>query len=346
MKFPYKSVAIFFSSFPFAVSTYALSTSDDLETIYGPIEIVGVNPSTQSVAGMNVPAEILATQRVSTSDTARLLQDVPGVSLYGAGGLSNLPAIHGMADDRVLVQVDGMGLMSACPNHMNSPLSYIDPSNVASINVFAGITPVSAGGDSLGGTILVSSAPPEFATSIEKTIMKGQAGTFYRSNGDAYGGNFSAIYANEWFNLTYAGSTAQSTNYKTAQDFKPAAPAAPDRGWLAGNEVGSSAYEAANNSLSLATRIANQLIQFNASVQDVPYELFPNQRMDMTKNNNKQFKLSFAGDYPWGTANARIFEQITHHQMQFGEDKQFQYGAAEGMPMDTDGKTRGASALA
>jgi iron complex outermembrane receptor protein len=45
----------------------------------------------------------LAARRTSTSDSARLLQDVPGVSLYGAGGISSLPAIHGLADDRLRV---------------------------------------------------------------------------------------------------------------------------------------------------------------------------------------------------------------------------------------------------
>ena len=91
-------------------------------------------------------------------DTAQLLDAQPGVSLYGNGGVSSLPAIHGMADDRVRIKVDGMDLISACANHMNPPLSYIDPSNVGSIKVFAGITPVSMGGDSIGGTISVDFA--------------------------------------------------------------------------------------------------------------------------------------------------------------------------------------------
>ena len=78
-----------------------------------------------------------------------------------------------------------MGLMPACPNHMNSTLSYIDPTDVASVKVFAGITPVSVGGDSIGGTIQVISAAPEFAAEGEKTLIKGHTGAFYRSNGNA-----------------------------------------------------------------------------------------------------------------------------------------------------------------
>jgi len=57
----------------------------------------------------------LADKLPATSDSARLLEDVPGVSLYGAGGVSSLPAIHGLADDRLRIKVDGMDLISSCP---------------------------------------------------------------------------------------------------------------------------------------------------------------------------------------------------------------------------------------
>ena len=48
--------------------------------------------------------------RPATSDTTSLLRDVPGVSLYGAGGLSSLPVIHGLADDRLRIKLEGMDL--------------------------------------------------------------------------------------------------------------------------------------------------------------------------------------------------------------------------------------------
>ncbi len=161
----------------------------------------------------------------ATSDTAVLLGDLPGISLYGAGGVSSLPAIHGLADDRLRIKVDGMDLISACGNHMNPPLSYIDPTNVGSVQVFSGSTPVSVGGDSIGGAILVNSAEPEFARPGEGTLLKGQAGTFYRSNGNGMGGNASFTVANEKLSLTYSGSTAKSDNFTAGGDFKPAGPA-------------------------------------------------------------------------------------------------------------------------
>ena len=105
----------------------------------------------------------VAPYRAASSDSARLLDRLPGISLYGAGGVSSLPAIHGLADDRIRIKVDGMDLISSCANHMNPPLSSIDPTNVGSVTLFAGITPVSVGGDSIAGTIQVNSAAPVFA---------------------------------------------------------------------------------------------------------------------------------------------------------------------------------------
>ncbi|BCK86900.1 hypothetical protein MIZ01_0666 [Sideroxyarcus emersonii] len=278
----------------------------------------------------------------NTSDTARLLEGLPGVSVYGAGGVSSLPAIHGMADDRVRIKVDGMDLISACANHMNPPLSYIDPGNVGSVKVLAGITPVSAGGDSIGGTILVDSQAPEFARDGQGTLLKGQAGVLYRSNGNARGANVTATTASENLSMMYSGSTVKAANYTAAQDFKAAGLAATGRGWLAGNEVGSSMYEAINQSIGVAMRQANHLVELKLGLQDIPYQGFPNQRMDMTGNSSKQANLRYTGQYDWGMLEARAYNENTHHRMNFLEDKQFYYGNAPGMPMETKGRNTGA----
>ncbi|MDP2694939.1 MAG: TonB-dependent receptor, partial [Gallionella sp.] len=337
------------------------------------VEVIGkkVQPlpalSDSALGGIDI-----ARQRAATSDTARLLDGQPGVSLYGAGGVSSLPAIHGLADDRLRIKVDGMDLISACGNHMNPPLSYIDPSNVGSVKVFAGITPVSVGGDSIGGTIQVDSAAPEFAVD-GGTLLKGQAGAFYRSNGNAQGGNLSAMIAGEQLSVTYSGSTTKAGDYSAGGDFKPAsyyanaAAAAKDAGdrVLGGDEVGSSMYKSTNQSLNFALRHENHLVEFKFGVQDIPYQGWPNQRMDMTGNDSQQFNLRYAGQYDWGALEARAYHEHTRHKMQFFDDKLYWYGSlapasyansgipctpsatcAAGMPMDTDGKNSGVVAKA
>ncbi|MBZ0090777.1 MAG: TonB-dependent receptor plug domain-containing protein [Sulfuricellaceae bacterium] len=275
-----------------------------------------------------------------SGDTADLLGGLPGVSLYGAGGVSSLPAIHGLADDRLRIKVDGMDLISACANHMNPPLSYIDPSNVGSVKVFAGIVPVSVGGDSLGGTIEASSPAPEFAAAGQGTLLKGRAGTFYRSNGDAKGGNVSATAASEQFSMTYRGSSVAAGNYSAANAFKPSGLAAGTSRWLAGDEVGSSAYQSENQSLAFALRHERHLLELRLGLQHIPYQGFPDQRMDMTDNRSEQANLHYTGQYRWGALEARVYNENTRHKMNFLEDK-LQISNPAGMPMDTEGKNAG-----
>lgn len=283
----------------------------------------------------------LQQMRAATSDSARLLQNIPGVSLYGAGAISSLPAIHGLADDRIRVQVDGMDLMAACPNHMNSALSYIDPSKVGSITVYAGITPVSVGGDSIGGTIQVKSAPPEFAEAGQPAFAKGQAGTFFRSNANAKGYNIGATWVGHDVNLSYSGSRSQADNYKAARDFKAVTRGRENGPLIPGNVVGSSAYSGSKNQeLALALRHEEHLLQLSVSRQTVGFEGFPNQRMDMTGNQNTLLNLRYTGRYQWGELEARLYDQDTRHNMDMGPDR---YSYGYGMPMDSKGKTRGAT---
>ena len=305
-----------------------------------------------------IAQEQLKSMAPATSDTASLLQNTPGLNLQGGGGVSSLPVVHGMADDRLRIKVDGMDLISACGNHMNPALSYVDPSNVGSAAVFAGITPVSVGGDSIGGTILVDSEDSEFAKPGEGILSKGEIGAFYRSNGNVQGGNVSATVASENASLSYRGSTAKAEDYKAGGDFKPAGLAAAGRGWLAADEVGSTMYKSNNQSIAMAVLNSNHQFDVKLGLQDIPYQGWANQRMDMTGNDSKQANLRYEGQYGWGELEARAYYENTKHAMQFGDDKLFWYGnpmpaapndgvpctpsagmmgCAAGMPMDTEG---------
>lgn len=323
----------------------ALTTGAMAETVLQEIEVTAEKASeVQLPGGTSLNAEDFEKLRSSTNDTAKLLGSLPGVSLYGAGGVSSLPVIHGLADDRLRIQVDGMNLTSACANHMNPPLSYIDPANLGSIEVFAGITPVSVGGDSIGGTIKVTAPAPEFATPEQGTLSKGQAGVFYRSNGNVMGGNASATWANEQVSITYTGSSVESDNYETADDnFKSTIPAAQTAGTVRvpdADEVGSSLYKSQNHALSIAARNENHLFELKLGLQDIPYQGFPNQRMDMTDNDSKHINLGYTGNYDWGDLGVRVYYENTRHSMNFLSEK-LQISNPAGMPMDTEGKTAG-----
>ncbi len=324
------------------------------------VDVTSSQPADNSTT---LDAATLLPMRAATSDTASLLSDVPGVSLYGAGGISSLPVIRGLADDRLRIKVDGTDLISACPNHMNPALSYIDPTRVERIQVYAGITPVSVGGDSIGGTIVVDSAKPKFAKADGGLLTTGEVGAFYRSNGNAMGANANVTLANEALSVTYTGSVVQSDNYTAGGDFKTSTATGQVGNTLALDEVGSTAYEAINQALDFALRNENHLFDLKLSYQNVPYENFPNQRMDMTDNKSSLANLSYVGDHDWGVLKARAYYEETKHEMDFGDDRRFWYGIASGgpnsingvpcspigpncaagMPMNTDGQTTGLS---
>ncbi|MBL8430171.1 MAG: TonB-dependent receptor [Dechloromonas sp.] len=281
-------------------------------------------------------AEIAAKHAV-TRDTAALLQDVPGVSLYGAGGVSSLPSIHGLADDRLRITVDGMDFIATCPNHMNPPLAYLDPNAVSKIKVYAGITPVSVGGDSIGGSIVAETRAPEFAAPGQGLLTKGEIGTFFRSNNNALGGNIGATVATENFSVSYTGAYSQADNYKAGGNFKTSTATGRIGHTLALDEVGSTAYESQTHTLGFALRGGNHLFEAKFGYQDVPKQLYPNQRMDMLGNEQKRVNLRYLGQYDWGMLEARAYYEEVDHFMDFGADKRFWYGSASGGPTAING---------
>jgi iron complex outermembrane receptor protein len=318
--------------------------------------VVVTAPTEADAWASTTPSENeLAAGRARSSDTASLLRDVPGVSLYGAGGVSSLPAIHGLADDRLRIRVDGMDLIASCPNHMNPALSYVDPSNVESLKVYAGLSPVSVGGDSIGGSIVAETRSPEFAEPGQGLLTKGEVGAFYRSNGDAHGGNMAATVASDSFSVSYTGAIAKADNYKAGGDFKDFTATGRAGHTLDRDVVGSSAYETRNHTLGFAMRGGNHLLELSLGYQDVPYQLYPNQRMDMLDNEQKRVNLRWLGQFDWGKLEARVYRETVDHYMDFGDDKQLVYGSLTdlnnpavsysvvGMPMYTESATNGFS---
>jgi iron complex outermembrane receptor protein len=284
-------------------------------------------PRPTVVEPRSVDPATLRSLGAATSDTANLLRGIPGVSLQGAGGASSLPVIHGMASDRLRVKVDGMDLIASCPNHMNPPLSYLDPSAVAALEVWAGIAPVSAGGDSIGGTIVARTRDPEFAAAGQPPRVGGEAGVWLRSNGEGHGLNLSARYTTETLALSYSGALARSGNYDAGGDFKPATLVETGRPghMLPLDEVGSTAYETRNHNLGLAWRAGEHLLDLRLGLQEVPEQLYPNQRMDMLKNDQQRVNLRYLGRFDWGRLEARVYDEQVDHFMDFGADKRFYY---------------------
>ena len=320
-----------------------------LIAVCGPVPAFAADPVADEIVvkgNAGDGKETRESKRARTSDTASLLADQPGVALQGAGGVSSLPVVDGLADDRLCITIDGMMLISCCPNHMNPPLSYLDPSQVGTLKVYAGISPVSLGGDSIGATVVAETPAPRFAES-GKSLTGGEVGTYYRSNGDARGGNLSLSFSTDNLNFTYRGSIARSDDYSAGGDFKTFTGTGRPGETLPLDVVGSTAYETQNHLFGVALRSGDDLYDATFGYQHVPYQFYPNQRMDMLNNQDYRLNLHYTGKKSWGSLETRLYGQLVDHYMDFGQDKKFFYGTAPniapGMPMYTKGKTGGAT---
>lgn len=265
--------------------------------------------------GVSMTGETLNARRFAINDTAALLEGFPGVSLYSGGGVSSLPVINGLGDDRLKIVVDGMSITSVCPNHMNPALSYIDPAVVGQLNVYAGVVPVSQGGDSIGGAIVVKSSSPVFAQDGKDLYTSGNITAFHRSNGNVNGLSIYANAASEKFSIGYEGNTVDAGNYKDGN----------------GQVVGASRYKVRNNVLKLAAQTSPSLYTLNIGWQDIPVQGFPNQAMDMTYNKSLSFNAGYKTELSWGDLEARAFRQHVRHKMDILPEK-----SSGNMPMDTD----------
>ncbi len=267
---------------------------------------LNLNPEAQtnSVTVIGLTGPDIAPDLLKTNDTAGLVSDFSGIDFYNDGGLSGIPAIHGLADERVAVRVDGMEIGSACVMHMNPPLSYFGPSQAGNLNVIAGITPVSRGGDSIGGTVSVDTALPEFSTSRAPQIH-GNIEAFDRTNGVANGGSASLAFTAKNFGISYMGSYVNANDYKDG----------------AGSLVESTFYEAQTNALVASARAGNQLFTIGIGYQDIPQQGFPNAFMDMTGNEGESANFHYLAKVSKATLQARLYYENTRHSMNILRDK-------------------------
>lgn len=304
-------------------------------------------------------------QVAARDDVAALLEDVPGMQTLAGGRVSGMPMLRGLGDERLRLSVDGMDLYAACPNHMNTPLSYLAPSQVERLEVWAGIAPVSAGGDAIGGVVAAQTRAPRFAPAGQ-VIADGEVGVLVRDNDQGRRAHWRADYGNDTLALRYEGSVARADNYHAGGDFKDYLFTGRAGHQLSRDEVGSTAYLTRNHQLSLAAQDGAHLWEARLYYQDMPYQGYPNQRMDLLDNRSGKLQLRYEGRQEWGTLKAQVWRENVEHFMDFGKDKRYWYGMASGggaaldgapcaplgptcaagMPMYTDSRSTGAKVQA
>lgn len=259
---------------------------------------------------------------VNSADSSSLLQDYTGLYSYQAGGISALPNIRGMNDNRIRILVDGAELTAACANNMNAPLTYISPAAVANVSVLAGITPVSMGGDSIAGTITVDSAKPIYAASADAWLYQGSFSTVYRSNNNGLSTALNATAASDNLSLNFTSTMDRGQSYRDGN----------------GDKVRATQFERHIQTLTIGAKGENEDFVLRLSHQEVPHQGFPNQYMDLVGNKADSINASYNRRFAWGDLDTRIYWQEVSHEMGF-----FSSEKTGSMPMKTQGKDMGYS---
>jgi iron complex outermembrane receptor protein len=311
-----------------------------------PVDIFAPRPADDPASATLLSRQQIANFTPRTNDLAQTLTNTAGVSLYRGGGVSSLPVIHGLNDDRNAVSVlGGAPLTAACGNHMNPPLSYMDPESVGAVEVLTANVPVSKGGDSIGGSIIVTPRPPVFAPAPGPAsdaptpksspfgalippgvLVSGSLSSAFRSNGGGLSESGHINVATQHFDLDYTGAWTKSGDYLAG----------------GGARVRSTEYEAQNHAATLSYNNEGQTFSLTYAHQDIPYQGFVNQYMDMLGNQADTVNIAYNGGFTWGRLDANMYWHRTNHYMNFLEDRVgYQTSPTTGMPMYVNGQDYG-----
>ncbi|MGH8094118.1 MAG: TonB-dependent receptor [Chthoniobacterales bacterium] len=290
----YKTLAL--PALVFATGTLsARAQAPDSSPSATPAKVPTIVITGQPIPGATV---VVATPKleVGGADTASLLEQVPGAAVVRNGALTGIVQLRGLSGDRVNVLVDGRAITPACPMHMDPPLHYTTPSSLRSLTVIAGISPVSLGGDNIGGIILAEPPAPRFALN-EPTLWSGDLGSFFRSSNDSYGFNGGLTLATHDWSGSYNGS------WETGDDLR-----------FPGGRVRDSGFEQfQEHEARIATHAFGGILEAYGGISRTRNAGTPSLPMDMLKDDSWHAGLHQTGDYEFGTVEGRIaFNSIDH----------------------------------
>lgn len=173
---------------------------------HGPLEEVVVRARPLSPFALDPALAPLA-----ETNTALLLRRVAGANVNFNGSLAGIAQYRGMYGDRVNIDMDGMNVGNACSNNMDAPLHYLPRTFVDSLEVVRGITPVSAGLETIGGNVVAHSRNAEFGDS-EGFSWSGRLAGGGQSVDGGYAASGEFVVANDHHSLRGAASREQGDN--------------------------------------------------------------------------------------------------------------------------------------
>ena len=151
------AIALTVASICLSYSSHATIISNDNSSN----ENASPSASTEIITVIGSPlrsqkTESIAPQTNMDADFGDQLRTLPGLSIARNGPVTGLIQYRGLFGDRVGISVDGVNIVGAGPNSMDSPLSHVLPEPGLIATLYRGIVPVSAGVQTLGGQLNIA----------------------------------------------------------------------------------------------------------------------------------------------------------------------------------------------
>jgi iron complex outermembrane recepter protein len=277
-----------------ALALPAIAQAEDNITSLPEITVTGTQPyatltTRDAELGNGLPGAV--------RDSSALLDTTPGAAVVRNGQQTGIVQLRGLFGDRVNVRLDGMHITPACPNHMDPPLHYISAQQLDTLEVIAGITPVSQGGDSIAGTVNARSTAPHFASDIGFSSF-GRIGAGY--NGSNRGDNeyLQVGSANQRVSASYAIERQKGDNLRFSD-----------------GEIADTGYEVGKQDVTLAAKAAGGTLRLDLGKHKTLDAGTPALPMDMLRDEADKLALSYQGDTRIGTLEARVYQHKIDHLM-------------------------------
>jgi len=235
--------------------------------------------------------------RHRATDGASLIDRSPGAAVVRNGGQTGIAQLRGLSGDRVRVDLDGMHVSPACPNHMDPPMHYASAGSDTKLDIIAGITPVRFGGDSLGGTIRLNRPDPVFAEA-GTNLWSGEVSGNYLGSHDGYGFGGELGWASDRMRLDYRGG------WSHADDLR-----------FPGGTVRASGYTSQHHDVVAAIPTGNGFLALDAGLtrtRDAGTAALP---MDMIEADSWHLGLRHRIEFDGGTLESRIYFHDIDHLM-------------------------------
>ena len=238
------------------------------------------------------------TQVYVPADTATLLEKAPGANVNKNGALTGIVQYRGMFGTRVNVQVDGLNIAPAGPNWMDPPLSNIPTQFLDSLTVVRGVSPVSAGSETIGGTVAARSKRIRFGDSDAFEFSGEMLGGYESANG-AWSAGVLLGAANQHQRMQFQGSWDDADNLRVGE----------------GDELIPSGYRRKSWALGYGVRNEVHTVDVTYQHNRVDDSGTPALPMDVIFLDGDLYNLEYTGSLGAFELEGRLHYQSTDHRM-------------------------------